>query len=262
VMPQYPCGKCALCVAGDFIHCTHDYDFVEFIGSREGSATMAQYLLKPGWLLPAIPDGVSYEHGSLACCALGPSFGAFDAMRLDAFDTVLITGLGPVGLGAVVNARFRGARVIGVESVAWRSQRALELGAEVVLDPSDPDLLARVRDLTGGDGPDKAIDCSGAPPAHRLCIDAVRRKGVVAFVGESQADTALRISPDMIRKGLTLVGSWHYNLSLFGGIMQVIQHAPNIDALISHVFPMSEIQSAFELSASHHSAKIILRPWE
>jgi L-iditol 2-dehydrogenase len=66
----------------------------------------------------------------------------------------------------------------------------------------------------------------------------------------------------MIRKGLTLFGSWHYNLSLFGGIMHVIQHSLNIAALISHVIPMSEIQSAFEVSASHHCAKIILRPWE
>jgi len=51
VMPQYPCGKCELCVAGDYIHCENNYDFAEFIGSSEGSGTMAQYLLKPSWLL-------------------------------------------------------------------------------------------------------------------------------------------------------------------------------------------------------------------
>ena len=49
--------------------------------------------------------------------------------------------------------------------------------------------------------------------AHRLCIDGtVPGKGSVTFVGESNADTPLRISPDMIRKGLTLIGSWHYNM--------------------------------------------------
>src|SRR5437588_4431043 len=114
-MAQYPCGKCALCVSGEDIHCASNIDFAAFHGTREGSATMAQYLLKPDWLLPAIPDGVSYEQASLACCAIGPSFGAFQAMGLGAFDTVLITGAGPVGLGAVVNARFRGARVLVVE---------------------------------------------------------------------------------------------------------------------------------------------------
>src|SRR5262249_46251586 len=126
VMPQYPCGKCSLCVTGNYIHCEQNIDVAAFTGSREGSATMAQYLLKPDWVLPPIPDDISYEQGSLACCALGPSFGAFQSMGLGAFDTVLITGAGPVGLGALVNARFRGARAFVVESVPWRVARARE----------------------------------------------------------------------------------------------------------------------------------------
>jgi threonine dehydrogenase-like Zn-dependent dehydrogenase len=262
VMPQYPCGKCALCVAGDYIHCEHNADFARFTGSPEGSATMAQYLLKPSWLLPAIPDGVSYERASLACCALGPSFGAFQSMGLSAFDTVLITGAGPVGLGAVVNARFRGARVLVVESVPWRVERARQMGAACVIDPGDPDALAQIRDLTDGRGVDCALDCSGTVQAERLCIDAARRKGRVAFVGESTDDLPIRVGPDLLRKGLTIIGSWHYNLRYFPAIMQVIQESPLIDRLIRHVLPMSRIQEAFELSASHETAKVILKPWE
>jgi L-iditol 2-dehydrogenase len=262
VMPQYPCGRCVLCVAGDYIHCESDSDFARFTGSAEGSATMAQYLLKPDWLLPPIPDGVSYERASLACCAVGPSFGAFQAMGLSAFDTVLITGLGPVGLGAVVNARFRGARVIAVESVPWRVERARQMGAASVLDPRSADPAGQIRELTGGRGVDCALDCSGNVLAERLCIDATRRKGKVAFVGECGEELAIRVSPDMIRKGLTLIGSWHYNLSDFPYVMKVIQESPLIDLLVSHVLPMSRIQEAFELSASHETAKIILKPWE
>jgi threonine dehydrogenase-like Zn-dependent dehydrogenase len=262
VMPQYPCGKCALCMGGDYIHCEHTYDLPRFIGSREGSATYAQYLLKPSWLLPAIPDGVSYERASLACCGLGPSFGAFQAMGLGAFDTVLITGAGPVGLGALVNARFRGARAIVAEAVPWRVARAREMGAAQVLDPADPDIVRHIRELTDGKGVDCAIDCAGNVQAERLCIDAARRKGKVAFVGECGNDLAIRVSPDLIRKGLTLIGSWHYNLSAFPLIMKVIWESPIIDLLISHVLPMSKAQEAFELSASHQTAKVILRPWE
>ena len=65
----------------------------------------------------------------------------------------------------------------------------------------------------------------------------------------------------MIRKGLTLIGSWHYNLKEFPNIMQIIQQSPLIDLLISHTFPMSNIQGAFECSIAHESAKIILDPW-
>lgn len=262
VMPQYPCGVCPLCVAGDYIYCEHSVNFAEFIGTPEGSATMAQYLLKPDWLLPPIPEGISYERASLACCALGPSFGAFQAMGVSAFDTVLIAGLGPVGLGAIVNARFRGARVIVVESVPFRVERAKQMGAERILDPNDPDLLARIRDLTDGQGVDCALDCSGTTTAERLCIDAARCRGRVAFVGECMADLHIRVSPDLIRKGLTVLGSWHYNLKDYPAIMKVIRESPLIELLISHVWPMSRIQEAFEVSAAHETAKIILKPWE
>lgn len=224
---------------------------------------MAQYMLKPDWLLVPIPDDMSYEHASMACCGLGPTFGAMESMNVDAFDTVLITGLGPVGLGGVINARVRGARVIGVDGNPWRAQRARELGAEVVLDPQDENTLPTIMERTGGKGVDKAVDCAGVVPAHRLCIDATRRLGKVAFVGESRANTPLRISPDMIRKGLTLIGSWHYNLKHTPKLMRIIaENKASIDQLISHTFPLSEIQSAWELQAKGQCAKVILKPWQ
>jgi len=261
VMPQYPCGKCFLCVSGDYIHCENTYNFEAFTGSREGCATYAQYILKPDWLLPAIPEGVSYEHASLALCALGPSFGAFQSMRLSAFDTVLVTGLGPVGLGAVVNARFRGALVIGVESAPWRAEHARQMSTEV-LDPGDPAILQKIKDMTDGMGVDCSLDCAGSVQAERLCIDAVRRKGRVAFVGECSDDLVLRVSPDMIRKGLTLVGDWHYPLQDYPLVMKVIQESPLIELLISHVMPMKDFLKAFKLQSVSECAKIILKPWE
>jgi len=268
VQPTYPCGRCALCIAGDYIHCEHMVDVAAVTGGREGGVTMAQYLLKPSWLLSRIPDGVPYERASLANCGLGPSFGAFQAMRLSAFDTVLIIGAGPVGMGAVVNALFRNARVIVVESIPWRVERVGLMGrvygdgAVHVLDPNDPGILDRIKDLTGGRGADCALDCAGTVRAERLCIDGTGRKGRVAFVGECGDELTLRVSPDLLRKGLTVVGSWHYNLNEFPRIMQVIERSPLIDLLVSHVLPMSEVQKAFEISASHESAKIILKPWE
>ena len=264
VMPQYPCGKCVLCTDGDYIHCENNYNFEEFVGSRYGSATMAQYILKPSWLLPKIPDNVSYEHASLACCALGPSYRAFDEMGVNATHTVLVTGIGPVGFGAITNARFRGAKVIAAELIPWRVERAKQMGVEAVINPTDEDAVDQIRDLTtDGRGVDFALDCSGNVHAHRLCIDATRRRGTIAFVGQSGGnDTVIHVSPDLIGKGLRLVGAWHYNLSQFPGLMKVIEGSPLLDMLISNIFPMSEIQQAFEASASHESSKIILKPWE
>jgi L-iditol 2-dehydrogenase len=261
-MPLYGCGKCQLCIEGDYIHCQNQPDYAALHGSLEGTSTYAQYLLKQDWLLLPIPDDVSYEKAALACCALGPSFGAYDIMGVDRFSSVLITGAGPVGLGAVANAKFRGAKSFVVESHPYRVERAKELGADAVIDPMSGNAAQQILELTGGRGVDCSLDCSGVPAAQRVCIDATRRKGKVAFVGECYDDELkIRVSPDMIRKGLTLVGSWHYNLALYAGVMQVIRESPVVDKLVSHVLPLSDVQGAMELSASRNCAKMILQPW-
>ncbi|MHC4252064.1 MAG: zinc-dependent alcohol dehydrogenase [Planctomycetota bacterium] len=259
VMPQYPCGRCDLCVAGEYIHCQHTVNPLAATGSEAGRATYAQYVVKQDWLLLPVPEGVSTDHAAMACCGLGPTFGAMQLMEVDAFDTILITGMGPVGLGGVVNARYRGARVIAVEGHPWRAAYAKELGAEHVLDPKDEHAADRVRELTGGRGADKALDTSGSAEAKPLLIDATRRKGHVAFVGWGGKVDAGTI----IAKGLTLHGAWHWNLRDTPRIMQVIRESTEqLDRLITHTFPMSHVKDAFEVQVTGECGKVILRPWD
>lgn len=262
ILPQYACGRCSLCMAGDYIYCENEYNFEAIWGTRNGMGTFAQYALKPAWLLMKIPDDVTYEKATMAIDGVGASFGAFQAIGVGPHDTVLITGLGPVGLGAVVNANFRNARVIGVEPSLWRRNRALQMGAKAVFDPETEDLLDKIREATGGKGVDCAVDCSGKIQSQRLCIDATRRRGRVAFVGETSDELAIRVSPDMIRKGLTVVGSWLYNRADYPKVMQVIQQSPLIELLVSHVMPMSQMEEAFELLARGQSAKVVVNPWK
>ena len=250
------CGDCALCRTGEVIHC------LNWRWPNDGHATYAQYMLKSDWMCSPIPDGVSYKHAGVALCGLGPSFNAMELVKVEATDTVLVTGLGPVGLGGVINASYRGARVIAVDSVPFRAELAKELGAEVVLDPRDEDILDQILELTDGVGVDKALDFSGAAPAHRLMIDATRRKGHCAFVGEG-GEFPLGASRDMIRKGLVLHGSWHYNISLYPKLKRVIQDsAEKLDKFITHEFPMSEVQQAFEVQSTGACAKVMLDPWK
>lgn len=263
-MPMNACGKCALCLGGEYIHCIDGFDFAAVHGRSDGLGTMAQYLLKQDWMLLPIPDGMTYDHASMACCGLGPAFGAMQRMRVDRHDTVLITGLGPVGLGGVINAVYRGARVIAVDSIAYRAELARELGADAVVNPLDADALQQIVELSpAGRGVDKAVDCSGVVAAHRLCIDAARRKGQVAFVGECSDDTPIQISKDMIRKGLTLAGSWHFNLADSPRLMSMIgEISGQLDKLITHRFPLGDIQTAWETQLTGQCGKVILQPWE
>lgn len=262
VMPISACGRCALCRSGDYIHCQQTIDVERRTANHSATATYAQMLVKQDWMLLPLPDDISLEHGSMACCGLGPTFGAMQRMQVDAFDTVLITGMGPVGLGGVINGVQRGARVIAVESHPYRQQLAADLGAVAVIDPADDALSARILGLTGGRGADKAIDCTGVAQAQRLLIDSVRRRGQVAFVGEGGA-LEIQVSQEMIRKGLTLHGSWHWNLVDAARMIHLIrQTRSQIDKLITHSFQLSQVQDAFELQLTGNCGKVLLKPWE
>ncbi|MEE2658379.1 MAG: zinc-binding dehydrogenase [Candidatus Latescibacterota bacterium] len=261
VMPQHSCGRCSLCLEGEYIHCQHALDPHGETGSEAGTATYAQYVLKQDWLLVPIPDAIVYDHAAMACCGLGPTFGAMERMQVISHDTVLVTGLGPVGLGGVINASYRGARVIGLEGNSYRAELAEQLGADVVLDPADEDVLDQLRKLTDGAGVDKAVDCSGAPDAQRLMIDALRRKGQACFVGEG-ADLTITVSQDMIRKGISLHGQWHYNRAGFPRIMQVIASSiDKLETMITHRVGMSQVQQGWELQMTGECGKVVLDPW-
>lgn len=261
VMPQYPCGTCRYCLAGDYVYCLNNLDILRLTGNSAGTATYAQYILKQDWLLIPIPDDMSYEHASMACCGLGPTFGAMQRLEVDAYDTVLITGMGPVGLGGVVNAVYRGAKVIAVEPHPYRRNLALELGAVAAIDPNDPAAMQQILSLTDGKGVDKAVECAGTPEAQRFMINAVRRRGRVAFVAEA-GEFTVHVSNDLLRKGLEVHGIWHWNLADTPRMMQTIRAMGHLlDKMITHRFPLSQVQDAWDLQLTGNCGKVLLYPW-
>ena len=258
VQPQLGCGSCWLCLDGEHIHCQNGRRLPE--GQTAGH-TYAQYILKPDWLLSSFPEDISYNHAGMACCGLGPTFGAMQKMNVNALDTVMITGMGPVGLGGVINGHYRGAKVIAVESQPFRANLAKELGATAVFDPNDENVLDKIMDLTNGLGVDKAMDCSGASAAHRLMVDALRRKGQACFIGQG-GDFPLGASRDMIGKGIGLHGIWHYNLSYFPALIKMISQVGNqLDKFITHQYGMSQVQEAWAQQCTGNAGKVVLDPW-
>ncbi|HLA53856.1 MAG TPA: zinc-binding dehydrogenase [Flavitalea sp.] len=260
VMPQYPCGSCELCLAGDYIHCENINDPGKNAQIEYGTGTFADYIVKPDWLLLPIPDDLTYDESAMACCALGPALGAGAAMNVSAGETVLVTGIGPVGLGAVIYCTYRSARVIAVGRNAYRRSLALQLGAEAVLDPEEPDTDEKISRLTNGKGVDNVIECAGEQSYQRLAVRSVRRKGQIAFIGES-GDFTLNISRDLLRKGLTIHGIWHWNLNYYGEMINLIRASrQKLQTLITHRFPLDKIEEAFELQLSGNCGKVILQP--
>ncbi len=257
VMPQYPCGVCHLCRSGEYIHCQSTTSVKKYSGYEYGDSTYAELILKPSKLLPVIPEDISYEHASMLCCGLGPAYGALDRMQVNEQDTLLITGMGPVGLGGVINAKYLGAQVIAVSANSYRSNLAIKLGADHVVVPGKT-ALEEIMDLTAGRGVSAAIDCAGAAEAQRLIIDATARNGKVAFVGES-GNLDIKISDDMIRNGLTLYGIWHYNYSGIPKLFELVRkEQKKIDTLITHRFNLYEVEAAWKLQMTRQCGKVLL----
>jgi L-iditol 2-dehydrogenase len=256
----YPCGRCELCRSGCYAHCQSTVNPLEVCGSESGECCFAQYMIKSEWLLLPIPSGMSYEHASMACCGLGATFTAMENMHVGPTDTVLVTGLGQVGLGAVINGVLRGARVIAAARNPYRTRLALELGAEAVVDPRDDRERARLLELCDG-GVDCAIECSAAPSYQRLALDSVRRRGRVTFLGES-GELAIHLDRDIIQKGVTISGSLDLYLHHAPAMMRLIARArPLIDKFITHRLPLAEVQDAWELQLRGECGKIVLYPW-
>lgn len=260
LMPGTPCGVCEVCLSGDYIHCENWLDYEKITG--QPFDTHVQFMLKPAWLLAKIPDGVSVELGSMACCGLGPTIGALERMNAGAHHTILITGGGPVGLGGVVNAKFRGCKVILVVGSSYRQKLGRDLGADFVIDRHDTDIEKKIRDYTQGFGVDSCLECAGTVDAQMLCVKSTRRLGNIALIGECSESMPLEASRHLIQTGINLFGQWHFNLNILPKIMQVIKESTVVSKLITHTFPMSKVNDALELDSNRKTGKIIIRAWE
>ena len=251
--PLSGCGGCNLCRTGNYIYCTARPPFYTHF---------AQYLKVQDFICTILPEDISYDVGSMACCALGPAFSSIKRMNLKAFDTLLITGLGPVGMGAVTIAKFLGARVIAMDSVPFRMKLAAEMGADAVIDAADPDAKAKVAEAARPAKLVRAIEASGNPVAERLCIDLMQPGGIISFVGENHGEIPISPSNDFIRKGLTLMGSWHCNINDREEMLTLLSRSPLVPKLITDVYGFSQVQEAFDKFVEGNACKVILKPWE
>jgi propanol-preferring alcohol dehydrogenase len=188
---------------------------------------------------------------------IGTQFHAQKRLAVSGASTVAVFGLGPMGAAAVLVAKGRGARVIAVDVVHDRLELAYELGADDVIDSRSIDPVQRLREATGGEGVDVAMECSGAPPAQNAALDATRPRGAVAFVGESR-QTTINPSDQIIRKVLTVIGAWYFPLWEYEEILDfVVERRIPVERLISHRFSLSQAAEAFARFDAHETVKAV-----
>lgn len=256
------CGYCEFCKNGYYSNCLNRLDYSSLCDGESGDCGFAQYVILPDTMLLPIPDNLSYEHASMACCGLGPTFSASEILNVSACDTVLITGIGPVGLGGVIIAKARGAFVIAVGRHPYRIELAKKLGADFVINPEEGDPLIQLMDLTNNRGVNYAMDCSGFNEYQQFALDALRPRGKIVFLAETDV-LELNVTKHLMAKGITIYGTLipnkHFNSKLLDLISTV---KDKLDIFITHSYSLKNIKEAWEKQITKECGKIILYPWK
>jgi threonine 3-dehydrogenase len=247
-------GTCFLCRTGQ----AHICEKVEIIGvDRDGS--FADYIAMPEsnvWPLdPSIPDEFAAVFDPLGN-AVHTVMAAGVSVK-----SVVITGVGSIGLMAIPVARAAGASAVyAIDVNPAKLQLAKALGADETFSATDPDLVAEILKRTNGDGVDVLLEMSGSGQAIDNGLRMVRNGGTAALLGIPSDIINLNLAERIIFKGLTVLGingrrmfeTWYQTQAL------VRSGRVDLRPIITHVLPFEQFDRAFELMRSGEAAKIVL----
>lgn len=209
--PVPACGRCYWCVRGEPGVCV-DANAIQTSTFRDGRTGLsrrgevvfrgvglgafAEYALTPAAGAVKVPDGVALDVACVVGCAVQTGVGAvLNTARVEPGASVLVMGLGGVGLSIVQGARVAGAaRIIAADPVAARREAALRFGATDVIDPAAADVVAETFELTGV-GADYAFDAVGRGSLVQDGLRATRNGGTTVAVGAAPLDDAITIAP-------------------------------------------------------------------
>lgn len=200
------CGQCWYCVRGEEHGCPNRPEFIsaknfigasgERVGGIAGLGTFAEAMTVHEATLVKVESDLPPDQLALIGCGVVTGFGAvLGTARVEAGATVAVIGCGGVGQSAIQAAVLSGAsQVIGVDPVAFKRDGARRAGATAVIDPAD-DVVAVVRDLTGGRGADYVIEAAGTAKTCELALDVARPGGTTVIVGVAAPAEVMKITP-------------------------------------------------------------------
>ena len=250
------CGQCQECRIGYEIGCTAPSRQAY---GRQRDGGHAQYLLAEERSCLALPDSLSFVDGALVSCGFGTAWEAVRRLGVSGADTVLVTGLGPVGLAAAMLARSLGAGpVIGVDPVAERRALATELGVVDHALASDDNALGRVEQLTSGAGCTATVDCSGSAAGRLLAVKAASHWGRCAFVGEG-GEVTLDVSQQLIHKQVTVIGSWVTSVPRMAELLDRLEAWDlHPEQVVTHRYALHEAAAAYQTADAGTSGKVCI----
>jgi threonine dehydrogenase-like Zn-dependent dehydrogenase len=259
------CTLCRACATGLTARCERARSSTDLCygvsPQLQGSQAQALAVPHAEVNLVHLPEGISDEAAVVLTDNAPTAWYGCRRARIQPGETVLVIGLGPVGLMAAQSAFAMGAaRVLGADLVAERRAFAATLGVEPV---EGEDARTAVREMTAGRGPDAVIEAVGSDATIQLALKAVRQAGRVSVIGVSQNKAfPIHMGLAQVKELEFAIGlcSVHYELPALIALAQAGRITPEV--VVSHRFGLSEGPAAYELFDSRADGvrKVLLDP--
>ncbi len=250
------CGHCLPCRLGQGHVCEH----VQIIGiDRDGC--FAEFVRIPARNVWKIDPGIPVKYAAV----MDPLGNAVHTVLAGpiAGQTVAVTGSGPIGLMSIAVARACGAStMVATEVNDFRRDLALKMGADAAFDPRQPDVVAQVKELTGGTGVDVLLEMSGHPDAIRQGLAMLRPGGRASLLGIPKEPVTLDLFGDVIGKGVVVQGIFGRRMFETWVEMTALLKSGRLDLepLFRERLPLEDFEQAFALLEEGRASKVLLFP--
>ena len=262
-----PCGRCFYCEQKLFSQCPTYKKVGVTSGFSPNGGGFAEYVRAMDWIVEkgvvAIPDGVAFEE-AIFVEPVNTCLKAIHKARVQAGETAFVIGQGPIGLLLMLLARHAGATVFTSDPLPMRRRKSLSLGAAEAFDSASSKLADEVRARTAGRGADVALVAAPNRELLEIALGLIRAGGRVLLFAYN--DPLLRVEFPAAAVGIDekeILGSYSASVDLQAESARLVfEHILPVRELISHRFPLSEIDQALRLAAhpSAESLKVILVP--
>jgi L-iditol 2-dehydrogenase len=266
VFHHIPCRQCFYCRNKTFAQCATYKKIGCTSGFEPSGGGFAEYIRVMDWIVQHgtvhIPDGISFEQA----CFVEPvntCMKGIEALRLHPGETVLVIGLGPIGIILSVLTKRAGATVITSDLYPDRLRIGLSFGLDLTIDASQANVVERVCGLTEARGADAVILAVGGNSLIRTAMDAARPGGRILLFAQTQHGEAVIDPAAICVDEKTLVGSYSASVDLQEeSVRFVMNREMDLERLVSHRFPLTESPQALELAAHPQpsSMKIMIQP--
>ena len=268
-----PCRECWFCDHGEPWLCsTANIAALENGSTLDGApvhvalglGAFAEQVVVPEKAVIAVPDELPWENAALLGCAVLTGTGAVrNTARVAAGDSVVVIGLGGVGLSVVAAARAAGAAAVIAVDVSEAKKALAEAAGATDFVVSSENLSKDIRSRTARRGADHAFECVGRAATIRAAWRATRRGGQVIVVGMGRSDDMVELSAlDVFASARTLrasvYGSSDPDLEVPALAQDVLSGALSLDHLITDRIGLSDVPAAFERMARGEGARSVV----